>query len=176
MQNTPCKSDITTTYPQGPKSWVKGIKSNTPTKTNTTGWKIPIFNRKYIFKWLEFSIVMLVLGRVSDPFSSTLPRFHLKSRLESQQRTNAPLVMRWWSNSNWRKTSWQQAHGSVVPRQFPRGRFWVFVRFWHIKKRWKMRLPALALFNPHVRFSIHMEDVEPKIVVRWKPPKFSSHF
>ena len=107
MQNTPCKSDITTTYPQGPKSWVKGIKSNTPTKTNTPGWKIPIFNRKYIFKWLEFSIVMLVLGRVSDPVSSTLPPFHLKSRLESQQRTNAPLVMRWWSNSNCRKTSWQ---------------------------------------------------------------------
>jgi len=35
----------------------KGI---TPLKTNMTGWKIPIFNRKYIFIHGGFSIVMLV--------------------------------------------------------------------------------------------------------------------
>ena len=30
------------------------ILKHTPTKTNMAGWKIPMFNRKYIFKWWIF--------------------------------------------------------------------------------------------------------------------------
>ena len=33
-----------------------------PPKTNMTNWKIPIFNRKYIFIHGGFSTVMLVVG------------------------------------------------------------------------------------------------------------------
>ena len=32
----------------------KPINSSTPLKTNMTGWKIPMFNRQYMFKWWIF--------------------------------------------------------------------------------------------------------------------------
>ncbi len=39
----------------------------TPLKTNMTGWKIPVFNRKYILHSFSIvNIVMLVFGRVTD--------------------------------------------------------------------------------------------------------------
>ena len=40
------------------------LEDNTLRKTNMTGWKIPSSHRRYIFKWVEFSIVMLVFGGV----------------------------------------------------------------------------------------------------------------
>ena len=40
----------------------------TPLKTKMAMEKHQIFNRRYIFKWLEISIVMLVFGGVIGPF------------------------------------------------------------------------------------------------------------
>ena len=34
----------------------------TPPRTNMTGWKIPMFNRKYVFKWWIFQPVTFFLG------------------------------------------------------------------------------------------------------------------
>ena len=51
--------------------WVGGAAIVTPRKTNMAGWKITMFTRRYIFKWLFFSIVMLVFPG-SNPLENNL--------------------------------------------------------------------------------------------------------
>ena len=43
------------------------LQGTTPLKTNMTGWKISIFNKKCIFIHGGFSTIILVLGRVTYP-------------------------------------------------------------------------------------------------------------
>ena len=43
------------------------VNSITLWKTNIAGWKILIFNRKYIFIWGSFSIAVLVYQSVHAP-------------------------------------------------------------------------------------------------------------
>ena len=47
----------------------------TPEFTNMTGWKIPIFNRKYIFNLGPFSIAVLVYRTVVMYYNVLHPRF-----------------------------------------------------------------------------------------------------
>ena len=53
-----------------PKSQQRKI--HIPQKTNLAGWKITIFNRKYIFEWWIFHLVMLVFWKL-PPTKTALP-------------------------------------------------------------------------------------------------------
>ena len=53
-----------------PKPWKPNRKNSMaemytpPLKTNMTGWKIPMFNRKYMFKWWIFHCHVLFFGGI----------------------------------------------------------------------------------------------------------------
>ena len=56
------KSELLLTAPNCIKEKKSGKKFKTPPKTNMTMWKITIFNREYIFKWLILHCHVSFLG------------------------------------------------------------------------------------------------------------------